>query len=181
VEDELQRGGERSLDGRAVDLAVALHCMWVAGVELSAVVKHRQVESCAGRELVEVDIAAPTPGWARADQQDVARGRDRHDAEERREWYLYFIREQCDVARHVELDDFGCRRGQQAGQYAGGWARIVHPIGHAQFKVMDADLQHVAESCAFHVDRASQHVRAHSSSARYRLVDVDGGLKNLIF
>src|SRR5262249_42721815 len=65
VHDELERAGERSLDRGAVDLAVALHGVRIAGEELRAVVKYWQVEGRTDGELVEVHVAAPAPGRAR--------------------------------------------------------------------------------------------------------------------
>src|SRR5581483_5827632 len=55
---ELERAGERCLDRRAVDLAVALRRMAVSGREQGALVPHRQIDGAAGGELLAVEIAA---------------------------------------------------------------------------------------------------------------------------
>src|SRR5579871_6329652 len=56
VQDELQRRGERLLERAAIDLAVALHAVRIAGVEQRAVVEHRQVERRADAEHAQVEV-----------------------------------------------------------------------------------------------------------------------------
>src|SRR5262245_28220518 len=53
VDNELQRCGQRGLDGGAVDLTVRLHGMRVARVELRARVEHRQIEAGASTSLLK--------------------------------------------------------------------------------------------------------------------------------
>jgi len=67
VHDELKRPRQRRFDGGAVDLAVALRRMGIAGEELRTIMKYRQEERRPDGQLVEIHIAAPAPGRARAD------------------------------------------------------------------------------------------------------------------
>jgi hypothetical protein len=114
VHDELQGCGQGSFDGRAVDLAVALHRVRVAGEEQRPVVEHRQIERRTDAELVEIHVAAPARGRPRADETEVARRRHRHDAHERVQRHFEIVGEQRDIAGEIELDDLG--RGPQAAR-----------------------------------------------------------------
>ena len=60
VHDELQRRLERNLDGAAVDFAVALNRVAVAGEKLPALVEHRQKQRRTDAAILEIDIAAPS-------------------------------------------------------------------------------------------------------------------------
>src|SRR6185436_13011835 len=66
VEMELERRRERDLDCSAVDFAVPLRGVAVAGIEERAVVEDRKIERRARDHVTEIDVAAPFGRWSRA-------------------------------------------------------------------------------------------------------------------
>jgi hypothetical protein len=73
MQDKLQRAGERLFESAAVNLAVALYAVRIAGEEKRALVENRNVKRRADAEYFEVKISGPFVGRAGRDDDEVGR------------------------------------------------------------------------------------------------------------
>src|SRR5207247_1611874 len=105
VQDELQCGGQGLFERPAIDLAVALHAVRIAGVEQGALIEDRDVERRSDGESFQIQVASPFSRRPRTHDDEVGRRSDAHDAEERRQRQLDAARQQRDLALRVSLDD----------------------------------------------------------------------------
>src|SRR5262245_33608137 len=167
---ELECAGQGGLNRSAIDLAVALGGVAVAGREQRALIPHRQIDGAASGELLTVDV---TPELARllAVLPPEILGRGHCElTEERRHRHLEARRQDRLVARLVEPDVDELVVGEVLRQRTAVRAEQIEAPVLAQHDVVDLYLEHVADGGSANEDRPGEDVVA--GAALHALMDV---------
>ena len=162
-DDELECPGKRGLERGAIDLAVALTGMAIAGREERPGHVHGQIQCRARDELLVVEIAAVPSGRPAADSADERWRRHAKVAEERLQRHLDTRRERGDVGGEVEGNDPAVLHRERGWQRSAAGGEPIDRERLGDLDVRDANFEHVAGVGAADVDRPDQPMSARAA------------------
>src|SRR5690348_12826545 len=158
--DEPETAGERGLEGRDVDLSVALPRVPVTDLEQRTGSPHGDVERRARDELLVIEIAGVNARWRAADPSHGAGWRVADAPEKGTQRQLDSGGEVRDHLLLVERNDLGARVVVVFGEPAAPRAETIVRVRDREVDRLDLHLEHIARIRAADIDRPGENVSA---------------------